>query len=360
LSERALKQTWPSPKKKFPIVVIGAGGIVRHAHLPAYARAGFEVRGLFDVRREVARKTARDFGIERVYGSLEDAFGEEGVVFDLAVPAEAIVPVLKRAPAGIAILIQKPMGRDLAEARRIQKIVAQKKLVAAIHFQLRFAPNMLALRDLLTRGTLGDVRDVEVRVVTHTPWSNWSFLAGIPRLEILYHSIHYLDLLRSLFGEPEGVRAATFGDPSFPGYADTRSSILLDYGPGARVSIHTNHAHDYGASKQMSEIKIEGTRGAAVARMGVNLDYPKGEPDTLEHVVRGGRWNITRVKGSWFPDAFSGPMKNLQRSIRGEDRELFTRTEDALRTMALVEACYRSSALDPTRLPRTENERRTR
>ena len=54
-------------------------------------------------------------------------------------------------PAGAAVLMQKPMGRDLDDARRIRAICRERKLVAAVNFQLRFAPNMLALRDALDR-----------------------------------------------------------------------------------------------------------------------------------------------------------------------------------------------------------------
>ena len=48
------------------------------------------------------------------------------------------------------------MDRDLAGARRILSICREKKLKAAINFQLRFSPNMLALKDALTRGILGE------------------------------------------------------------------------------------------------------------------------------------------------------------------------------------------------------------
>ncbi|HYH55149.1 MAG TPA: hypothetical protein VD772_00975, partial [Anseongella sp.] len=34
------------PAKRRPILVIGAGGIVGDAHLPAYEKAGFEVFGI--------------------------------------------------------------------------------------------------------------------------------------------------------------------------------------------------------------------------------------------------------------------------------------------------------------------------
>ncbi len=44
----------PRPKVARPIVVIGAGGIVHDAHLPAYRKAGFPVAALVDVNQEKA------------------------------------------------------------------------------------------------------------------------------------------------------------------------------------------------------------------------------------------------------------------------------------------------------------------
>ena len=36
-------QTWPMPSKRNPIIIIGTGGIVKDAHLPAYKKAGFKL-----------------------------------------------------------------------------------------------------------------------------------------------------------------------------------------------------------------------------------------------------------------------------------------------------------------------------
>ena len=46
------------------------------------------------------------------------------------------------------------------------------------------------------------------------------------------------------------------------------------------------------------------------ARMGVNLDYPVGKPDTLEYVLRDDAgWREGPVSGNWFPDAFMSRTK---------------------------------------------------
>src|SRR4029077_2602672 len=112
-------------------------------------------------------------------------------VFDVAVPGDQIHAIVGRLPQGSAVLIQKPMGENLDAARRILASCRERRLVAALNFQLRFSPNMLALRQLVEEQQLGELIDVEVRIVDRQPWEQWSFMEGAPRLEVLYHSIHY-------------------------------------------------------------------------------------------------------------------------------------------------------------------------
>ncbi len=272
----------------------------------------------------------------------------------MAIPPHQIASVLERLPTGAPVLIQKPMGRDLADARRILALARGRELIAAMNFQLRFAPNMLALRDALMHHLLGDVVDIEVRINLHTPWEYWAFLKGVPRLEILMHSIHYLDLIRALFGEPRGVYCRGARHPKLPDYADVRTSIILDYGDAIRASLTMNHAHRFGPRFAVSELKVEGTDGAAIAKMGVNLNYPKGEPDTLEVAHDDSGWQSIPLRGSWFLEAFEGPMANLQRFVAGEDAALMSPLDDACRTMALVEACYDSSARGGAPIPQID------
>lgn len=113
-----------------------------------------------------------------------------------------------------------------------------------------------------------------------------------------------------------------------------------------RVFVATNHSHDFGPAHQQSFVQWEGLYGAARMTMGVNLDYPKGKPDTLEFAERGStgeRWKQLPVSGNNFPDAFMGTMGALQRYLEGTEASLPTHYEDAYQTMELVEALYRSS-----------------
>jgi predicted dehydrogenase len=349
--------TAPLPKVARPIVVIGSGGIVRDAHLPAYRKAKFPVVALVDTSRERADELAKASAIPFSSNSIAEAvqYAPKDAIFDIAVPAKAIPSILPQLPDGAAVLIQKPMGETLEEAIEILKICRAKGLIAAVNFQLRWAPNMLSAQALHASGALGELHDMEVSVSLHTPWELWSFLKTAPRLEILYHSIHYVDLVRSWFGNPIGVYAKTVKSPQTAELAATKSVITFDYGDGKRVFIATNHTHDFDTKMQRSFVQWEGTKGAMRGQMGVNLDYPVGKPDNLEYIIRGDKgWNEASVSGNWFPDAFIGSMSSLQRFIQGEAATLPTGVEDAIDTMRVVEAAYLSSEHGGTALPRID------
>ena len=350
-----LRQSWPRPTRPRPIVIIGAGGIVNDAHMPAYRLAGFPVAGVYDRDPARAAAIAKAWNVP-VLPDLAAAAAVPGAVFDLAIPPQAHAEVLSSLPRGAAVLLQKPMGRTLAEADQILGIVRARDLVAAVNFQLRFAPMMLAVADAIGRGLLGPLTDVEVHLDLLTPWHLFPFLKGLSRVEIAVHSIHYLDLIRHLAGDPSSVLARTLRHPSSD-LAQTRTSAILDFGETLRCTLSINHDHDFGRRFQDARFRFEGTEGAAVAKLGQLLDYPKGEPDELWIGRRGtDDWRQVPLSGSWFPHAFVGSMSNLQRFAAGEDDRLITAADDAWRTMALVEACFRSSAAPGTPVPRTPQD----
>lgn len=341
-----LRQSWPQPSAPRPIVIIGAGGIVTDAHLPAYRLANLPVAGVFDLDPKRAATVAEKWGT-LAFASLDEAVATPNAVYDLALPPAAHLDVLPQLPDGAAVLQQKPMGRDLAEATAILELCRRKSLTAAVNFQLRFSPMLLAVADAVQRGWLGRLVDVEVHLNLVTPWQLFPFLQGMPRVEIAVHSIHYLDTLRALLGNPVGVHARTLGHPS-TALAQTRTSALFDFAPDQRVTFSINHNHDFGRRFQDASFRFEGTDGAAMVKLGLLLNYPEGEPDELWITRKGEDWRQVPLAGRWFPHAFIGTMSNLQRYAAKEDPVLVTSVEDAWHTMALAEAAFDSAARPAT------------
>lgn len=369
LAERhpAAAYTLEPPRHPRPIVVIGAGGIVKDAHLPAYRKAGLPVWGIVDVDVPRAQALADDYGIERVFASAADAVAAApaDVVYDVALMPEHFTATLEALPDGAAVLIQKPLGQTLAEGVALRDLCRRKGLVAAVNTQLRFAPYVAAARALIAAGTIGELYDMEVRVQVDTPWHLFPSVFGLPRLEINMHSVHYVDLVRSFFGDPDSVSAVTVHHPTKPDIANTRSTILMRYrGRPLRVTISVNHDHEFGSGHEESFIKWEGTLGAIRAQMGLLLDYPTGGPDQLDLVLladKAAGWQPVPFEGSWFPDAFIGSMGAVQRYVEGSVPELPTAVDDVLHTMAVVEAAYASQdhegvALETAHYPQSTPE----
>lgn len=324
------------------VVIVGAGGIVRDAHLPAYKLAEIPLHGVTDIDAARAQSLSDDWSIPDVYPDLRTAVAACGteVIYDVAVPPHGIVDVLPILPRGAAVLIQKPMGADLGQAREIRRICRDRNLKAAMNFQLRFSPMMMAARQMIEQGRIGELLEIEVHLNIYTPWQLFPFLIPMDRVEIAVHSIHYLDTIRALAGNPNRVFARSMRDPRAAKFAQTRTSVMLDYGDRLRAIMSINHNHQAGRKFQSAWFRIEGTDGAMMVKLGVCFDYPNGEADELWFCPNAGDWQQIPLTGSWFIESFMGTMRNVQRFDAGEDDTLFASVEDGYQTMALVEACF--------------------
>ncbi len=337
------------PETTMPIIIIGAGGIVKDAHLPAYKKAGFNVAGITNRTKEKAESLAEQFKIPMVYTSVADAVqhAPANTVYDITIMPDKFIETLQQIPDGSAVLLQKPMGDCFTQSNEILEVCRNKKLTAAVNCQLRFAPFVNAARWLIEQGEIGEVYDMEVRVTVNTPWVLFPNVMIHPRLEIQYHSIHHIDLVRSFLGDPVSVMAKTCKHPAKKDLSSTRSTILFDYGDTTHAVINTNHDHVFGPTHEESFIKWEGTKGAIRATMGLLMDYPNGVPDEFEYcLLEEGKapvWQKVKLEGSWFPDAFIGTMASLMRYREGSAKTLPTSVEDVIKTMAVVESAYISS-----------------
>ncbi len=334
-----------------PIYIVGCGSIVRDAHLPGYALLNARVAGFFDLDRARAESLARTVSGSVVFDSMDaltSACTAADGILDVALPPAALEATLLALPIGSRILLQKPFGETLAQATRLLHIARERSFVGAVNFQLRHAPCIRAVRELLAHEAIGEVIDIEFRVVCHMPWETWSFMRSMPRMEVVMHSIHYLDVVRALFGEPQRVWCSTAQHPLSSELTDTRSATIMSFGPTRRAVVTTFHHHRAPQAHDCSHLKIEGTRGTIVAQLGVNLDYPRGRPDSVQWSCDGQPWTSVPLEGNWFPHAFAGSMNALQRFVAGESNTLESEFVDAWRTAALVETCYQSAARGET------------
>jgi predicted dehydrogenase len=331
-------------EEKRPIAIVGAGGIVDGAHLPAYSIAGLQIVGITDVNPARAADVAARHGIPRVYANLDELLADPVVeVVDIAVPMTHQPPIFRAvAAAGRNILAQKPFTDSPETARELASLAADSGIVAAVNQQLRFDEGIAAAHRMVELGWIGDITSFTIIVNSYSDWSTWEWAQAMERLEIMVHSIHYHDTVRWFLGEPSSVYSVGGRTPGQYPVGETRTMTTTTYASGASAFVYANHMNVSG--DPTAEFRIEGTAGAIRGTLGLMYDYPVGRPDTLEvssTVVPTDGWVPYPVTQRWFPHAFIGTMGSVLRAVRtGETPR--SSVSDNVKTIELVDAIYRS------------------
>jgi predicted dehydrogenase len=331
------------PKIDYGIAFIGCGGIVNYGHIPSYRASGFNLLGGYDQYLEAAQKTVEEHRLGKVYKSLEEVLLDPNVqIVDIAVvPWEQREIVRKAVAAGKHLLCQKPFATKYSEAIEMTMLAQEAGLKIAVHQQFRWSSIIQATRAIMAEGWLGDILDVQVQVSIHTPWDMWPWLASQPRLEVLFHSIHYLDSLRYLFGDPGLVTSRHARHPTQQAKGETKTITIWEYANGLQILIAICH-FDWSPGLY-SLFRVLGPDGLIEGTIGTNYDYPNGRSDTLKFTSRTQpeRNFSATLPGKWIPEAFYGPMASLMEAIQTGGEPL-TSARDNLGTLRVVEAAYRS------------------
>ena len=329
---------------RVPVAIVGAGGIVDGAHLPAYKKAGLNIVGITDVDLAKAKDVATRHGIKKVYASLDEMLAEtEATVFDIAVPADTQPQLFEKiARAGKNILAQKPMATTVEAGLSMANLVDEFKIIAGVNQQLRFEEGVAAAHKMVELGWIGEVNNFSITVNLITPWELWPWAKDLERLEIMLHSIHYHDLIRWFLGDPKTVFCVAGRTNGQYPKGETRTISTYKYEGGVSALVHANHVNRGGDNS--AEYRIDGDKGSIRGTLGLLYDYPNGRVDTLEvnsQVVPTDGWMPYPVTTRWFPDAFIGTMGSVMSAI-ATGSTVRSSVRDNVNTLKLVQALYRS------------------
>jgi len=341
----------PMPRRKdFRIGVLGSGFIVNDCHLVAYRKAGFNPVAIASRTRAHADSVAARHSVTKVYDRYEQLLDDPSLeVLDIAVPPNAQAALIHAACARKtlrAILAQKPLGMNYAEAREIVRACKGAGITLAVNQNMRYDQSVRAARTLLENGVVGEpvLATIDMRGIPH--WMPWQADLGWVTLRIM--SIHHLDTFRYWFGEPERIFCSMRPDPrtKFP-HTDGICGYLLEYANGLRCigidDTWTGPAREGAPADIRIEWRIEGLNGLAIGNIGWCQD-PYTTPSTIRYAAKGDKdFHRPRWTESWFPDAFIGTMAQLLIALE-DGVEPAISGQDNLNTMALVEAGYRSAA----------------
>jgi predicted dehydrogenase len=323
--------------------------IMAECHLAAYREAGFPVVAIASRTEAKARKVAERWGIVKVHATPEALIADPEVeIVDLAFPPDvqpALIALALGQPHVRGILAQKPLALTLGEAVAVRDAAAEAGKPVSVNQNMRYDQSVRVLKQILDREALGEVvfAQIDMHAIPH--WQ--TFLADYDRLTLANMSVHHLDVLRYLFGEPEEITTVARTDPRTRfAHRDGITVSTLRFASGLLALSsedvwHGPRQEGY-ADDQHIAWRVEGTDGVAKGTVG----WPTGTPSTLSYAsVRetAGQWVTPAWRTRWFPQAFIGVMEQLQHAIAAGTTPALT-VEDNVRTMALIEAGYRSIA----------------
>ena len=340
----------PDPQvrvRDLKIGCIGAGMIMAECHLAAYKEAGFTVAAIASRTKAKAEAVATRWGIPKVHNTPEALIIDPSIeVLDIAYPPDqqpALILAALKQPHIKAILAQKPLALTLADAIALRDAAAKAGKVLSVNQNMRYDQSMRVLKEILDGGDLGEIvfAQIDMHAIPH--WQG--FLAGYDRLTLANMSVHHLDVLRFLFGQPVEITTQTRTDPrttfehtdgitvSTLRFASGVLAVSLeDVWSGPRAEGYENDQH--------ITFRVEGTLGVAKGTIG----WPTGAASTLTYASQKttkGKWVTPTWETMWFPHAFVGVMEQLQYAVKTGTPPALS-VADNVQTVALIEAGYRS------------------
>ncbi|MCD1641606.1 Gfo/Idh/MocA family protein [Aurantimonas coralicida] len=310
---------------------------------------GAEIVALCDRDPERLAATAETFGIARTYTDAAAMFAAEELDFvDIATTVQSHRPLVEMAAgAGCHVICQKPFAETMDDARAMVAAVEAAGRTLMVHENFRWQSAVRKAIETVRSGAIGTPFFGRVAFRSgYDVYSGQPYLAEGERFIIEDLGIHILDISRALFGDVERIAATTKRvNPKIKG--EDVATMLLAHEGGVTSVVDCSYAtRRTPETFPQSLLEIDGTEGTLRLDAGYSLV-----------VQTGGEETVTDVSPPVLPWA-ERPWHNIQESVRiiqqhfvacidaGTQPE--TSGADNLKTLALVQAAYRSAETGET------------
>jgi len=191
--------------KPVRVGLVGAGPWAEMVHAPLLTGGPeTELAGVWARRHESALELAQPYGAV-AYSSLEELLDDVDAVAFAVPPAVQAELALQAAAAGKPVLLEKPLGDDVAGAEALVKALDVAGVLSVVTLSYRFAP---AVRRFLKEASSFEVRGGRAHFITGallggafaTPWR-------IEKGALLDIGPHAIDLLEAAVGPVAAVKA---------------------------------------------------------------------------------------------------------------------------------------------------------
>ena len=331
------------------LAIVGCGAITQIHYVPALrelVRTGVvEVAALVDPAEASLAAVAAQFpGAVRAAGLDGSVLPVEAAIVasPASLHARQTDQLLRQ---GLHVFCEKPMAPTLAECESMVATAQAVRRLLAVGLFRRFFAGAAQMRELLVSQALGAAREFEIVEGNRFQWraKTDSFFrksagGGGVLLDI---GVHALDLMLWWFGEPErfaceddamgGVEANCRIRCDFPGGLQGTVRLSRDWNLQNRYFVRFERGWAAWTPAEPQGIELGLAPGFALAARVHEAASSQGRP-TLG------------AAGSNYYESFVAQIANFAAAVRGRGT-LAVPGEEGLRSIRLIEACYRDSSL---------------
>ncbi|MGA9116329.1 MAG: Gfo/Idh/MocA family oxidoreductase [Bacteroidota bacterium] len=324
--------------KPVRVGIVGLGWVAQVVHLPILLRLPEAVvASICDRDRSRARLVGEKFGIKNVYTDLASMLaGEEFSVLIVATSTDAHREVtLAGLDAGRDVLVEKPIGRNYAEAVEMAEAArkAERKLMVGMNH--RFRPDAMILKSFIEGKEIGRVFFTKAGWLrkrnANSPWSIQKERSGGGAFMDL--GIVLLDLTLWMLGYPavRKVHAAHYANKT-RGVEDT-SLVTVTMKNESQVRLEVSWSLP--VDGDISFCEFFGTEGSASLN-----------PLRMHKELHGNVVNMAPAKvdtpANLFRRSYENELKHFLGAVSGLHPVIST-ADEAVQRMRVVDAIYRSA-----------------
>ncbi|MEO8155194.1 MAG: Gfo/Idh/MocA family oxidoreductase [Rhizobacter sp.] len=246
---------------------IGASDIATRV-IPELRRVpGQELVSVVSRSAERAQQFAAEQGLAQAHSKLAAFFAEGRLdaVYVSSTNEQHCEQTLAALAAGCHVMCEKPLAMSVADADRMVRDAAARRLVLATNHHLRASDCHRQMRGLIARGAIGRVHGVQVSHAVYLPphLQGWRLdkpeAGGGVVLDILVHDV---DVLRFLLrAEPLRIQASTAQIALAQGSIEDNAMAVIEFDGEVLAQAHVSFV----ARHATTRLHVTGTQGSLYA-----------------------------------------------------------------------------------------------
>jgi predicted dehydrogenase len=315
--------------KKLKFALIGTGGIAQTYAQAFQTSDCCQLVAVADINQDSAKAFAEPFAAKSFgdYKTLAENTEIDAVIISTPPNTHPEIAMFFMRE-GVHVLCEKPLCLSVAEARQMIETAEKTGVVFTMATKFRYCEDVVKAKAILASGVLGEVVQFEnaftAKVDMSKRWNSNREIAGGGVL--IDNGTHSVDIIRYFLGAITDVLALeTSGTQNLN--VDENVKLLAKTENGVVASVDLT----WGINKELSNfISVYGTNGTLHIGWRESRYKLDSSPD----------WTIFG-KGYDKVQAFRSKIENFRNSIlKGE--ELLTNPDDALASVEVIEAAYKS------------------